>query len=240
MFGFAGVQTPVGRGGGLPLGRRVLAEFLGTALLVTVVVGSGIAAQQLSPADVGLQFFENTTATVFGLAVIILVFGPISGAHLNPVVSLADWLEGRRRGGGLNGVELTGYLGGQVLGGVAGAMLANSMFDQAPWQISTRDRVTGGHLIGEMVATAGLIAVVSGLAGRNRSLVAATVAAYIGSACWFTSSGSFANPAATVGRMFSDSFAGIAPVSGLGFIAAQLLGASLGAAVMTLLRPDRP
>lgn len=220
------------------LTRRLIAEFTGTALLVTVVVGSGIAAQQLSPHDVGLQLLENSTATVFGLAVLILVFGPISGAHFNPVVSAADWLLGRRRGTGLTGRDLGGYLIAQVGGGIVGAMLANIMFDQAALQISTHHRITSGHLIGEIVATAGLIAVIFALARSGRAaLSAAAVGAYIGAAYWFTSSTSFANPAVTIGRIFSDTFAGIAPASVPGFIAAQIAGALIGLVLVGVLYP---
>ncbi|MBL1076365.1 aquaporin family protein [Nocardia sp. 2] len=220
------------------LARKLVAEFLGTALLVAVVVGSGIAAQQLSPGNVGLQLLENSTATVFGLAVLILVFGPVSGAHFNPVVSAADWLLGRRQGTGLSATELVSYIPAQVAGGVVGSVLANAMFDLSVFQISTHDRITSGHLLGEVVATAGLIAVIFALARSGRAaLSAATVGAYIGAAYWFTSSTSFANPAVTIGRIFSDTFAGIAPGSVLGYIAAQILGAALGLAAITWLYP---
>ena len=141
---------------GLP--RRLLAEFLGTALLVTVVVGSGIAAAALSPDDVGLQLLENSTTTVFGLAVLILMFGPISGAHFNPVVTAADWLLGRRAGTGIAGSDALAYAAVQVIGGVAGAWLANVMFDRRVFELATKERVSTGHLVGEVVATAGLIA----------------------------------------------------------------------------------
>ena len=196
----------------VPLPRRLLAEFTGTALLVTVVVGSGIAAQQLSPDDVGLQLLENSTATVLGLAVLILLFGPVSGAHFNPVVSAADWLLGRRTGTGISASHVASYTVAQTLGGVVGAVLANVMFDRQVFEIATKDRITTGHLVGEIVATAGLIALIFALARSGRAaLAAAAVGAYIGAAYWFTSSTSFANPAVTVGRMFSDTFAGIAP-----------------------------
>ena len=197
---------------GAPLSRRLAAELVGTALLVTVVVGSGIAAQQLSPDDVGLQLLENSTATVFGLAVLILLFGPVSGAHFNPAVSAADWLLGRRAGTGLTGRDTAAYVAAQVIGGVAGAVLANAMFDLPAGQISTKDRLSLGHGLGEIVATAGLVLLIFALARTGRAaLSAAAVGAYIGAAYWFTSSTSFANPAVTVGRMFTDTFAGIAP-----------------------------
>ncbi|WP_329415087.1 aquaporin family protein [Nocardia vinacea] len=221
------------------LARRLLAEFMGTALLVCAVVGSGIAAQQLSPHDSGVQLLENSTATVFGLGVLILMLGPVSGAHFNPVVSIADWWAGRRRGTGLTATDLAAYVGAQVLGGMVGAVLANIMFDQRAVQISNHHRVTTGHLVGEVVATAGLIAVIFALARTGRAAMsAAAVAAYIGAAYWFTSSTSFANPAVTIGRIFSDTFAGIAPASVPAFIAAQILGAGIGFALIGLLYPD--
>ena len=222
-----------------PLGRRLLAEAVGTALLVTVVVGSGIAAARLSPDDVGLQLLQNSTATVLGLAVLILLFGPVSGAHFNPVVSAADWLLGRAGGTGLPGSDVAAYVVAQSVGAVAGALLANGMYGLDVVQVSTHDRVSAGVLVGEVVATAGLIALVFTLARSGRaSLSAAAVGAYIGSAYWFTSSTSFANPAVTVGRIFSDTFAGIAPVSVLPFVAAQVVGAGVGVALVRALYPD--
>jgi glycerol uptake facilitator-like aquaporin len=222
---------------GLP--RRLLAEFVGTALLVAVVVGSGIAAAQLSPDDVGLQLLENSTATVFGLAVLILLFGPVSGAHFNPVVTAADWLLGRRAGIGITAHHLAAYLAAQVAGGISGAWLANLMFDRRVFEIATKDRITIGHLVGEVVATAGLIALIFALARTGRAaLSAAAVGAYIGAAYWFTSSTSFANPAVTVGRIFSDTFAGIDPTSVPGFIAAQIVGALIGLGLIAALYPD--
>ena len=219
--------------------RRLLAEFAGTALLVTVVVGSGIAAAQLSPNDVGLQLFENSTATVFGLAVLILMFGPVSGAHFNPVVTAADWLLGRRSGTGISSGDAAAYAVVQVIGAVVGAWLANVMFDRHVFELSGKDRITTGHLVGEIVATAGLIALIFTLARTGRAaLSAAAVGAYIGAAYWFTSSTSFANPAVTVGRMFSDTFAGIDPASAPGFIVAQIIGALIGLALIVALYPD--
>jgi len=221
-----------------PSYRPLLAEFVGTALLVTVVVGSGIAAAQLSPDDVGLQLLENSTATVFGLAVLILMFGPVSGAHFNPLVSAADWLLGRRAGTGITATTLGLYIVVQSLGGICGAVLANVMFDRRAFELATKDRITLGHLIGEVVATAGLIALIFALARTGRAAMsAAAVGAYIGAAYWFTSSTSFANPAVTIGRMFSDSFAGIAPGSTPGFIAAQVVGTLLGLALIVVLYP---
>ena len=221
------------------LARRLLAELVGTAALVAIVVGSGIAAQQLSPGQVGLQLLENSTTTVFGLAVLILLFGPVSGAHFNPVVSVADWLLGRRTHTGLSGREVWAYTAAQIIGGVSGAMLANVMFGLAAVEISDKPRSGVGLWVGELVATIGLIAVIFALARTGRAaLTAAAVAGWIGAAYWFTSSTSFANPAVTIGRMFSDTFAGIAPGSAPGFIAAQLVGGLVGIGLVLVLYPD--
>ena len=220
------------------LGRRLVAELVGTALLVTVVVGSGIAAQRLSPDDVGLQLLENSTATVLGLTVLILMLGPVSGAHFNPVVSAADWLLGRRAGTGLSGRDVGAYSLAQTVGAIGGALLANLMFD-VPTGMSTHDRSAAQLWVGELVATAGLVALIFALARTGRGALAApAVGAYIGSAYWFTSSTSFANPAVSVGRMFSDTFAGIAPASVPGFVIAQLAGAAAGLALVRVLYPD--
>ena len=222
-----------------PLARRLLAEFLGTGLLVAVVIGSGIAAQQLSPTDVGVQLLQNSLTTVFGLGVLILVFGPVSGAHFNPVVSAVDWAIGRRARTGLTGPDLTAYTAAQILGGIGGALLANTMFGLDAVQISQHVRSTPGLWIGEIVATAGLIALILTLARTGRAaLSAAAVAAWIGAAYWFTSSTSFANPAVTIARMFSDTFAGIAPASVPLFVVFQIVGAALGAGLALLLYPD--
>jgi glycerol uptake facilitator-like aquaporin len=225
----------------LPLARRALAEFLGTGLLVTVVVGSGIMAQRLSPADTGLQLLENSTATALGLAVLILILGPVSGAHFNPVVTLADHVLGRRAGTGVDPVTVVVYLPAQIAGGIGGAVLANLMFALPPATASTHVR-SGGHLwLGEVVATAGLILLIFSLARTGRGQYGpAAVGAYIGAAYWFTSSTSFANPAVTIARAFTDTFAGIAPGSIPGFIAAQLLGAATGCALVAALYPHRP
>jgi glycerol uptake facilitator-like aquaporin len=219
--------------------RRLSAEALGTLLLVAVVVGSGIAAQRLSPDDVGLQLLENSTATVLGLTVLILMFGPTSGAHFNPVVSLADWYLGRRTRTGLTLLEVGTYSAAQVVGGVAGAVLANLMFGLPAVEVSTTTR-TGAHLaLGEVVATAGLVALVFTLARTGRGALAApAVGGYIGAAYWFTSSTSFANPAVTIGRVFTDTFAGIGPASVGGFLAAQLAGAAVGVLLVRWFHPD--
>lgn len=219
------------------LARRLVAEFLGTALLLAIVVGSGAAAADLSPDDVGLQLLENSLATALGLAVLILMFGPVSGAHVNPVVTLADWVIGARSNAGLPLRDVGPYIAAQVLGGIAGTVLANVMFD-VPTELATTDRATSGHLVAEIVATAGLVVLIFALARTGRGAVtAAAVGAYIGAAYWFTSSTSFANPAVTVARMFSDTFAGIAPGSVPPFILMQLVGGVLGLALVLVLYP---
>ncbi len=210
-----------------PLWRRLVAEGLGSAFLAAIVIGSGIAAQQLSPSDVGLQLFENAAATAAGLFAIILMFGGVSGAHFNPVVSLVD-----AAFGGLSWRDAFAYLPAQVAGCIGGAVVANIMFSKAAVSLSTKDRASGPHFLSEVVATMGLLLVIFALArtGRSRSAPAA-VGAYIGAAYFFTSSTSFANPAITVGRMFSNTFAGIAPSSAPVFIAAQVVGGGLAVVV---------
>src|SRR5512133_1420211 len=222
--------------------RPLPAELFGTALLVPVVVGSGIAAARLSPSDGGLQLLENSTATVFGLAVLILVFGPVSGGHFNPVISTVDWLLTRRRpGNGLSAAAVALYAVAQLIGAVLGALLANIMFELPALQISAKDRTSLGLGLGEVVATARLVLLTFALTRTGRAaLSAAAVGAYIGAAYWFTSSTSFANPAATAGRMFSDTFAGTAPTSALLFIAAQLVGGLVGLCLVRFFFPDAP
>lgn len=220
-----------------PLWRRLIAEFLGTGLLVAVVVASGIAAQRLSPNDVGLQLLENSLTTALGLTVLILAFGAVSGAHFNPVVSAADWFIGRRDRTGLTLPDLGGYVAAQLAGAIGGSLLANAMFE-VPTTISTNHRDGAGRFLGEVVATAGLLILIFALARTHRAALAApAVGAYIGAAYWFTSSTSFANPAVTIGRMFSDTFAGISPASVPAFIGAQLLGAAVGIAITLILFP---
>jgi arsenate reductase len=220
-----------------PLRRRLAAEFLGTALLVTAVVGSGIMATRLSPGDVGLQLLENSTATAFALAVLILIFGPVSGAHFNPVVSGADWWLGRRDGTGLIARDLGAYVAVQSLGAAGGAFLANAMFAVAQGP-SHHSRATPQLWLGELVATAGLVLLIFALVRTGRAAIAApAVGAYIGAAYWFTSSTSFANPAVTFGRAFTGTFAGIAPASVPGFVLAQIAGAAIGVALTMLLYP---
>jgi glycerol uptake facilitator-like aquaporin len=220
------------------LPRRLLAEFLGSALLVTAVVGSGIMAERLSPGNTGLQLLENSIATAFALGALILTFGPVSGAHFNPVVSAADWWLGRRRRTGLSAADLAGYVLAQVGGAVAGAVLANLMFDLAPVTFSTTNRSAGHLWLAEVVATAGLLMLIFALVRSGRAHVApAAVGAYIGAAYWFTSSTSFANPAVTVGRAFTDTFAGIAPASVPGYVVAQLAGLLVGTGLVVALYP---
>jgi glycerol uptake facilitator-like aquaporin len=219
------------------LARTALAEFLGTAFLVCVVVGSGIAAQQRSPGDVGLQLLENSIATAFGLTALILMFGPVSGAHFNPVVSLADWHLGRRSGSGMKLPVVGVYVVAQIAGAICGAVLADAMFGVGV-HLSTKHRVSGGHLLAEVVATVGLLLLIYALVRTDRAVLAApAVGAYIGAAYWFTSSTSFANPAVTIGRMFTDTFAGIAPSSVGGFIAMQFVGLIIAVILIAVLYP---
>ena len=218
--------------------RRALAEFLGTALLVAIVVGSGIMAQRLSPGDSGLQLLENSTATAFGLAAIILIFGPVSGAHFNPVVTLADYALGRRTGTGPDPRTVAVFIPAQITGGITGAVLANLMFALPAATASTHARSAGHLWLGEVVATAGLILLIFSLGRTGRGhLGPAAVGAYIGAAYWFTSSTSFANPAVTIARSFTNTFAGIAPGSITAFVLAQLGGAGLGALLVAALYP---
>jgi len=213
--------------------RRLTAEFAGSALLAAVVIGSGVAAQRLSPGDTGLELLENAAATAAGLYTIILMFGPVSGGHFNPVVSFAD-----AAFGGLSWRDAAAYLPAQVAGCVAGAVLANLMYALPAVGISAKARATPAHFLSEVVATLGLIVVIFALArtGRSRSAPAA-VGAYIGAANFFTSSTSFANPAITVGRMFTATFAGIAPASAPAFIGAQVVGGCAAVALIRALYP---
>ena len=213
---------------------RVTAEAVGTGLLVAVVVGSGIFAQRLSPDDLGLQLLENSTATGAGLVALILAFGPVSGAHFNPAVSLSD-----RVLGGLSSRECAVYVAAQVAGGCAGSMVANLMFDLPAVTLSTHTRSSGGLWLGEVVATFGLLTVILGVVRSGRSQLAPfAVGGYIAAAYWFTSSTSFANPAVTVARTLTDTFAGIRPSSVPPFIVAQLIGAGLAVALGPLPAPD--
>ena len=215
------------------LPRRLLAEGLGTALLVAAVVGSGIMAQTLSPTDAGLALLENTVATGAALVVLIAALGPVSGAHFNPVVTMVDtWL------GGIDRRDAIPYVVVQVIGACTGAVLANLMFGLPAVSVSTHVRSGSGVLHSEIVATAGLLLVILALVRGGRSTwVPAAVAAWIMAAYWFTASTSFANPAVTVGRTLSNTFAGIAPVSVPGFVVAQVVGALVGAALAVALWP---
>jgi len=217
------------------LTRRFTAELLGSALLATIVIGSGIAAQRLSPGDIGLQLFENAFATALGLAVLILMFATVSGSHFNPVVTVVDVITGGRRWS-----DAAAYIPAQIIGCIGGAVLANLMFGSSAVSISTKERLEPGTFLAEIVATAGLILVIFVLARTERhAVVPWAVGAYIGAAYFFTSSTSFANPAITIGRMFSDTFAGIAPSSTPGFIIAQVIGAALGLALVVWFAPRR-
>ncbi|MFD7403715.1 aquaporin [Streptomyces sp. NPDC059866] len=217
-----------------PLVARAAAELVGTAALVTVVVGSGIQATELTR-DVGVQLLANSLATVFGLGVLIALLGPVSGAHFNPAVTLAEWWTSRRGGTGVTLREAGVYVPAQIAGAIAGAVLANAMFGEPLVEWSTHDRSAGNLLLGEVVATAGLVLVIFGLARTDRLRFApVAVASYIGAAYWFTSSTSFANPAVTIGRAFSDTFAGIAPGSVPAFVGMQLVGAVVGLALVAV------
>jgi arsenate reductase len=215
------------------LPRRLAAELLGSAFLAAIVIGSGIAAQRLSPGDTGLQLLENSAATAAGLFAIILMFGPVSGAHFNPVVSFADAALG-----GLPWRDAIAYLPAQVAGCATGAITANLMFAQAAVSVSGKHRASGAHALSEVIATAGLVLVIFALARSGRAHTApAAVGAYIGAAYWFTASTSFANPAITIGRMLSNTFAGIAPSSAPVFIAAQAGGGVAGVLLIRFLYP---
>jgi arsenate reductase len=216
-----------------PLWRRLTAEFIGSAFLAAVVIGSGIAARQLSPGNTGLELLENAAATAAGLFALILMVGPVSGAHFNPVVSFVD-----AAFGGMTWRTALAYLVAQVAGCSTGAVVANLMFSRTAVTISTHHRASAAHFLSEVVSTVGLIVIIFALArtGRGKSAPAA-VGAYIGAAYFFTSSTSFANPAIAVGRMLSNSFAGIAPSSVPSFVVAEALGGALAFVVVKVLYP---
>lgn len=215
------------------LARRATAEAVGTALLVLAVIGSGIAASRMSPGDVGLQLFENAAATAAALVAIILAVGPVSGAHLNPVVTLAD-----RVFGGLTTAEAGVYCAAQVIGGAVGVVVANVMFSVPAFELSTHARGSGALWTSEVVATFGLLLVIFGVVRSGRTAVAPlAVGAYIGGAYFFTSSTSFANPAVTLARTLSNTFAGIDPGSVPGFVVAQVVGAALAIGLVRMLYP---
>jgi glycerol uptake facilitator-like aquaporin len=216
--------------------RQALAEFLGSAGLVTVVIGSGIAAQRLSPDDVGLQLLENALATGAALAALILAFGPVSGGHFNPVVTLAD-----RFFGGVSNRQVAVYLPAQLLGGAVGAVVANVMFDLPAVSISTTGRSAGGLWLSEAVATFGLVVLILALVRSGRAASAPfAIGAYITAAYWWSSSTSFANPMVDVARTLSDSFTGIAPSSVPMFLVAQLAGGAAAVALVAVLYPTVP
>ncbi len=216
------------------LARRLLAEYLGSAFLAAVVIGSGIAASRLSPDDTGLALLETAAATAAGLFAIILMFGHVSGGHFNPVVSLVD-----AHFGGLSWRDALAYVPAQIAGCITGAITANAMFALAAISISSQHRASSAHLFAEVIATLGLLLVIFSLARTGRTSSApAAVGAYIGAAYWFTSSTSFANPAITVGRMFSDTFAGIAPAAAPAFVVAQLVGGAVAFGLIRTLYPD--
>ncbi len=203
--------------------RRFAAEFLGSLFLVLAVVGSGIAAQRMSPDDVGLQLLENTLATVFALTALLLALGPISGAHFNPIVSIVE-----AAGGRLARRELGPYVLAQVLGAALGAVCANVLYGRPGLELATNDRSAVALVFSELVATFGLLVVIRGVSSSpTPKATPFAVAAYVGGAYWFTSSTAFANPAVTLARMLSDSFAGIAPASVPGFLLGQLLGGTI-------------
>jgi glycerol uptake facilitator-like aquaporin len=214
--------------------RQALAELLGSAGLVTVVIGSGIAAQRLSPDDTGLALLENAVATGAGLVALILAFGPVSGGHFNPVVTLAD-----RSLGGVSNRQTGVYLAAQLVGGVLGAILANLMFGLPAVSISSQTRSSAGLWLSEALATFGLVVLVFALVRSGRAALAPfAVGAYIAAAYWWSSSTSFANPMIDVARMLSDTFAGIAPASVPMFVLMQLVGGAAAVAVVVLLYPD--
>jgi arsenate reductase len=218
------------------LARRATAELIGTAVLVAIVVGSGIAAKRLSPDDVGIQLLENALATGAGLVALILAFGAVSGAHFNPIVTMAD-----RILGGTSSRDAGVYVAAQVLGACVGAMVANVMFELPAIDVSTHTRSSGGLWLGEAVAAFGLVLVILGVVRSGRATAAAVaVGGYIVAAYWFTSSTSFANPAVTVGRMLSDTFAGIAPASVPMFVVMQVLGALAAVGLSLFLFPGVP
>ena len=216
------------------LARKLFAEFVGTALLVTAVVGSGIAAQRLSPNDIGLELFENAAATAAALVAIILAVGAVSGAHLNPVVTLAD----RLLGGHLRWRDTSAYIGAQIAGGIAGVVMANLMFGLPAIDLSTKPRSAGHLWLSESVATFGLLLVIFGVVRSRRANAAPfAVGAYIGAAYFFTSSTSFANPAVTIARTLTNTFTGISPSSAPAFIVFQIVGGAIAMVAIVILYP---
>ncbi len=232
MTGAGTEPTPVG------VSSKLTAEFVGTAFLLAAVIGSGIMAERLST-DVGLQLLQNAFATAGVLTALILALGPVSGAHFNPAVTIADRLMG-----GIDTATALLYIVAQVAGGIVGVVVANLMFDLPAVTWSSTDRSAGNLLLAEAVATVGLLLVIFGVvraggSGHPSRLAAFSVGGYIAGAYYFTSSTSFANPAVTVARMFSDTFAGIEPASAPGFIAAQLVAVGVGVVLIRAIYPDR-
>ncbi|MBX7070124.1 MAG: aquaporin family protein [Microthrixaceae bacterium] len=217
----------------LDLTRRLAAEALGTAFLIIAVVGSGIMASRLSPSDVGIQLLENAAATAGALVGLILMFGAVSGAHFNPIVTLTDRLLGT-----ITNRDTALYVAAQVVGGCAGTVVANLMFELPAVEWSTKDRSSAALWLSEVVATVGLLLVIQGCVRTGRSAaVPFAVGAWIGGAYWFTSSTSFANPAVTIARTLSDTFAGIAPSSAPMYIVMQLIGAGIAFGLIRLFYP---
>jgi glycerol uptake facilitator-like aquaporin len=215
--------------------RRIVAEGLGTALLLVAVVGSGIMGERLAAGNVAIALLANTIATGATLVVLILTFGPISGAHFNPAVTLADASQG-----GIGWRDVPTYIGAQVVGGVTGVWAAHLMFGETVWQISQHVRAGGAQLWSEFIATFGLLAVIWGVSRRRAESVPMAVGLYITGAYWFTASTSFANPAVTIARALTDTFAGIRPADAPGFIVAQLLGAAAATGLFRWLVPSLP
>ncbi len=228
------------------LAQKAFAEFIGTSALLCAVIGSGIMAERLSGGNVAIALLANTLATVFALYVLIEVLGPISGAHFNPLVTIwAQFIDKKRHIAGIEYAQsapiliVLVFITAQLIGAACGAWLAHAMFDMSIFQTSAKLRAGVGQWIAEALATAGLLFIIirSGAQGVNAK-ASALVACYIGAAYWFTASTSFANPAAVFGRMLSDSFAGIAPASAFGFVAAQCVGAAIGVWLANSLKPS--
>jgi glycerol uptake facilitator-like aquaporin len=217
------------------LARRVVAEGLGTALLLAMVVGSGIMAERLSGGNVAIALLANTIATAGGLVALILTFGPVSGAHFNPAVTIADASQG-----GLSWREVPAYVGAQIVGAFGGVALAHVMFAHPLFAASQHARGTTAEIVSDFVATFGLLSVIWGVVRRRAEAVPYAVGAYIAAAYWFTASTSFANPAVTLARAATDTFAGIRPADAPAFIVAQLTGALAATALFRWLVPARP
>lgn len=217
---------------GLMEPRRLLSELLGTMLLVATVVGSGVMAEKLAGGNVAIALLANTVATAAALLALITTLGPVSGAHFNPIVSVVEALEG-----GISWRAVPGYVAAQVIGGIAGAVLAHLMFALPVYSFSLHERAGGPQVLSEGVATFGLLLVIGGVSRHKPAAVPACVAGYIAAAYWFTASTSFANPAVTIARAFSDTFAGIRPVDVPGFIGGQVAGAVCALFVRRVLWP---